>query len=128
MGLLVEHRILLPDALRLAGSGSGDANLRQGSLLLAEDVSHGISLEDASRGRPHFPSSLVNVFRWERRDTAFSDALTSSAEIYAAMAKTQTGMVRVVCEPLLLIGVGVFMFIAIVALFMPLFQLLNELS
>ena len=128
LGLLVEHRIILPDALRLAGSGSGDANLREGSMLLSEDVSHGIPLEDASRSRPHFPSSLINVFRWERRDAAFSDALYSSAEIYAAMAKTQTGMVAVVCEPLLLIGVGAFMLFSIVALFLPLINLLNDLS
>ena len=128
LGIMIENRIRLPDALRMASIAVKDANIQEGCLLLAQDVEEGHSLNDAALNRPHFPLTIANTFRWQEHGDAFADALYASGEIYSAMAKTQTGLVSVVFEPLLIVFVGCFVGFIVLALFMPLVHLLNDFS
>lgn len=128
LSILIEHRVGLPEALRMAGAATHDANLHFGCTILAEEVEHGGRLSDAAATLPHFPPSLVHVFRWERRQDAFADALRAAGESFAARANLQTGLVGVVFEPVLLVGMAVFIGSVIMALFVPLIRLLNDLS
>lgn len=128
LSILIEHHVALADALRMAGAGTNDANLHRGCTLLAEEVEHGEQLRHAAAAMPHFPASLVHVFRWERRQDAFIDALRAAGESFAARANLQTGLVGVVFEPVLVVGMAVLIGGAVMALFLPLIKLLNDLS
>ena len=128
LAVLVEFEIRLPDALRMAGDSTRDANIRQGGRLAAENVEQGSSLAEAGSATPHFPPDVVHLFRWESRKDAFRDALHGAAEMFAARAQTQSGLIPVLVEPIMLLVVGVTIGSIIIALFMPLIKLVNDLS
>ncbi|MBI5760769.1 MAG: type II secretion system F family protein [Planctomycetales bacterium] len=128
LALLLEGRVRLPDALRLSGAACGDASLNQHAVELARGVEEGLSLIDATFGLPSFPQSLMHVFRWQTRGDAFADILRANAEVFEARARTQSGMLAGIIEPFVLVGVAVTVGGTVVALFMPLIKLLNELS
>jgi len=128
LALLLDGRVRLPDALRLSGAACGDASLNQQAAELARGVEEGLSLVDATFGLPSFPQSLMHVFRWQTRGDAFADILRANAEVYEARARTQSGMLAGIIEPFVLVGVAVIVGGTVIALFMPLIKLLNDLS
>jgi type II secretory pathway component PulF len=128
LALLLEARVRLPEALRLAGAACGDASLKEYSQSLAKGVEDGLSLADATFGLSHFPQTLLNVFRWQSRGDAFAEILRANAEVYEARARTQSGMLVGIIEPFVLTGIAVVIGGVVIALFMPLIKLLNELS
>lgn len=128
LALLLDGRVRLPDAVRLAGAACGDASLKQHSVALARGVEEGFSLVDATFGLPYFPQSLMHVFGWQTRGDAFADILRANAEVFEARAKTQTGMLAGIIEPFVLVGVAVVIGLTVISLFWPLIKLLNELA
>jgi len=128
LGLLVSGRIPLPDALRMTASAVHDANLRQGARRLATRVEQGDSLESAAQGLPQISRELAHLFRWEPRGDAFGDILLRAGEIYSSESRVQSGLTVMIFQPLLLVGIAVFGGFVVIALFMPLVKLLNELS
>jgi type II secretory pathway component PulF len=128
LGLLVSGRIPLPDALRMTGSAVHDANLQQGARRLAARVEQGESLEAAALGLPHISRELKSLFRWERRGAAFGDILLRSGEVYASRSRVQAGLIIMALQPMIFVAVAMFIGIVVLALFMPLVKLLNELT
>ncbi|MBM83255.1 MAG: hypothetical protein CMJ78_22060 [Planctomycetaceae bacterium] len=128
LAILVENQVRMPDALRMAGTASGNANLREGSNRLADMVEEGSSLTKGAESLPHFPTQMTNIFRWEKRGDAFPDVLRAAADVYSARATIQTGMVAVVVEPFVVIGAASFIVVLVIAMFLPLIKLLNDLS
>lgn len=184
LGLLIECGVPLPVALQMAGESTNDANVREGSALLAKKVEQGNPIDTSAamilpnsprglehrrgdegqngptsssesgdgtgrtrqeNGReptqssssasrapgerpPHFPADLLHVFRWSDRQEAFPTALHAAGDLYAARACTQTGLIGVLIEPLVVIGVTLSVGWTVLATFMPLIKLLNDLS
>ncbi len=128
LAMLIESQVPLPEALRIAAAGTYDGNLSEGCQLLADEVEDGVSLSEAAQGMQQFPPSMVNIFRWERHPGAFSDALYAAGEIFSARTHVQTNLIAVVCEPAAIIFVAVLIGTIVLALFMPLINLLGGLS
>lgn len=128
LGILVENHVQLPEALRMAGSGSQDSDLRQGSRLVAGEIERGESPDLAALRVNGFPRELAPVFRWSQQRDAFADALHAAGEIFGARAHVQSTLVAPVLEPVIVIGVAVAMGFMVIALFLPLIKLLNDLS
>lgn len=160
LALLIECRVPLPEALRIAGESTNDANVREGSAVLAKQVEQGNEIgtsagtmpapssgglaggrelgraptEGGSAGPPlpaetvpHFPAELLHVFRWSDREEAFPAALRAAGDLYAARAGTQTELICVVIEPVVVIGVSLTVGLTVIACFMPLINLLTAL-
>lgn len=85
-------------------------------------------MADAAAGLPHFTAQLQSLFHWERRETAFGEILRQAGSVYAARSKVQLGIIGVVFLPLILLCIGGFLGMSVIALFMPLIKLLNALS
>ncbi len=128
LGLLVVGETPLPEALRLTSGVIDDVNLREGAEQLARRVEDGESIEDAVLVLPHFPASLANLFRWAHRDMAFAEALQTAGDLYASRAQVQAGIAGLFLVPWLLLIGGGFLGMLVIALFMPLIKLLNDLS
>lgn len=128
LSILVESRVPLPDALRMTSRSLRDPNLAEGSRLLAGQVEEGRSAETAAMQLPHFPRSVAMLFRWQGRPEAFGRALRAAGELYAAQARVQIGVFGVFLQPLLLMFIVIVVGSTVVALFMPLVKLLNELA
>lgn len=128
LAMLVENGVPLPDALRMAGQGANDADLRQTCDQLADDVQQGVTLDVAVVGRRQFPPSLQHVFHWSARRGAFPEALRAASDILESQTRIQAEAMALVCEPLILILLATCVGFVILGLFMPLIKLLNELS
>ncbi len=128
LGLLMSGRIPLPEALSMTASALQDANLRQGALRLAARVEQGESLEAAAQGLPQFAAELKSLFRWEPRGAAFGDILQRAGDVYSARSQVQVSMSVLFLQPVIFAGLGLFVGFTVLALYLPLVKLLNDLS
>lgn len=128
LGLLVQGRVPLPEALEITSGALKDANLRAGSRKLSRRVSDGESLYEGATRLSHFPVELRNLFRWEDRGAAFGEILRQAGVVFAARSRVHLGLLWLILPPLMLMIVGGVLVLTVIALFLPLMKLLNELS
>lgn len=128
LAILVESQVPLPDALWMTADAVRDPNVADGCRRLAEQVEHGLPAESEARALGHFPRSIVMLFRWQQRPAAFARALRANAELFATQARIQSGLLSLFLQPLLLLVIVGFVGTMVIALFLPLIKLLNDLS
>jgi type II secretory pathway component PulF len=128
LSLLIESRVPLDEALILAGEAVGDAEIGADCRQLAAQVQAGESLESAALRTGRFPSSFVRALSWEGRRDGFPEVLQSMADMYAGRARALVLVLAAVLPPLAVLLVAVMVGFVVIALFMPLVELLNKLS
>ena len=128
LAILVENRVPLPQALTLAGDGISDAQIRAACWHMAADVEAGEPLHESAQRLPGLPATLVEALAWQKHPDAFPDALRAVADMFEARVRSQTSFLAVIWEPAMIIGMGIVLGLMLIALFMPLVELLNELS
>jgi type IV pilus assembly protein PilC len=128
LGLLVSGRIPLPEALEITAEALQDNNLRSGSRKLAARVTGGESLREGADRLGNFPLELRTLFRWEDRDAAFGQMLRQAGEVFSVRSQIHHGLIAIVVQPLLLLVVAGILGWTVIALYLPLIRLLNELS
>ncbi|MFK7777766.1 MAG: type II secretion system F family protein [Gimesia sp.] len=128
LATLVEAKINLPEALELAAQSTKDPNLIEGCDLLKEQILKGFNLTEVSKKSSHFSRHLTHIFRWQDRPELFIDSLRATSNIFQAKANMKTGVLVFALQPLVLAGITLIIGIPIIAIFMPLIKLLNDLS
>jgi type II secretory pathway component PulF len=128
LGLLVEYRLPMPEAVRLAGEGVQDSGVEAAARCMAEEVEDGQSLAQAMSRRREFPPRLPRLIRWAENQGSLPEVLHMAAELFAARASAHATVaataVSVVCFFLIIIGVA----LSVVALILPLVMLISRLS
>ena len=124
---LVETAVPLPDALRAVASTMQPSRLKSCSRALAASYDGSMGLADAAESRK-FPQEIVHLLKWEQRGSAFGEILRSWSELFARMATGRSSVISAILAPLVMVGIGLFVGLIVIALFMPLVKLLNELS
>lgn len=131
LAILIDHRLPLPEAFKLAGDGISDWNLREGSYALSGHVEAGKSPAQTETGL-HFPRDILAVLSWDRGETVDGqrpgDALRGAGEIYAAHAEVHSRTITAILEPAAIFMVACLVSLIVVAMFMPMVKLLNDLS
>jgi type II secretory pathway component PulF len=131
LAILIDHHIPLPEALKLAGDGVSDWNLREGSHLLSQRAEAG---DAPGQGGfiPHFPRDILNVMSWDvsdRRDgQSPGDIVRGAGEIYVAHAEVHSRTITAALEPVAILMVACIMSMFVISMFLPLVKLLNDLS
>lgn len=125
---LVERRVPLSAAVKLAASGSGNLVLEDESAIIAKKLDRGESLSSAAAPCLSIPKSLLMSFRWSTRPEEFTNSLRVTGNAYSAQASNGAGLLPVVLEPFLLFSTLFIVGFFVMALFMPLIKLLNDLS
>lgn len=128
LGLMVEHRVPLPEALRLTSGASRDAYLANQLRKLAERVEQGTSLTMSLVRLRTLPLSIVPLVRWGERHGELGDALRSAAQMLEGRMNLRTDMLIQVIPPILLIFVGATAASTVVGLVLPLIALIQGLS
>jgi general secretion pathway protein F len=123
----LDHRLPLTEALLLAGKGTDDAYIGRSTQRMADELSDGHSLGHAASKHRMTPE-IAHVFEWEGHDDSFCDVLRATGDICAAQARVQSGLIRILIEPLAVFGVAVAVGVVAIALLMPMFKLLSALS
>lgn len=128
LSLLVKYQVALPEAVRLAAGSVRDTDLREACLELATRVEAGESLTEAATRIGRFPQDLLHLFHWADRGDDFSEGLQNASEVLSAQSRVHSHTLAIVCEPAVTIAIGVIVGLTVIALFMPLVKLLNDLS
>ena len=128
LSLLVKYQVGLPEAVRLAAGSVRDADLREACMELATRVEAGESLSEAATHIGRFPPDLLHLFLWADRGDDFSEGLQNASEVLSAQSRVRSHTLAIVCEPAVTIAIGVIVGLTVIALFMPLVKLLNDLS
>ncbi len=127
LSFLTENQVELPIGLRLAGESCGDYQTNQQAEVWAREMEAGKSLEEASYGMHGFPLELLRICQWESQPEILAKSLNSLAEMYAARARNWTTLLIWLLEPLIVLTSGVLFISIVVAMFMPMVRLLNDL-
>jgi type II secretory pathway component PulF len=128
LGLLVEYRVPLPEALRLTADGVTDAYVGQQCRALATRVEQGRSLTMSLVDLRTLPLSIVPLVRWGEEHDQLDSSLRSAAEMIENRLKVRTHVLAQIIPPLLFVFVGVSLTSAIISLFLPLISLIQGLS
>ena len=129
LALLTENNVPLPEALLLAGDGTGDPLLRESCRkLVASNVARGEPFSLVAHEIPVFPALFVQMLSLENQQNALPGALRALAEIYEKQTQARGGVVGMLIAPFVLFGFILFVGFIVLSLFMPLIKLLNDLS
>lgn len=128
MRVLVKNHVTLPDALRWSADGLSNAWVAHNSRVLADEVTRGQRISDMLAGEYGFTNSLAPLIRWGETTGALADAFAASHEILERRLQLRAEMLRTVLPPLLFVAIAYCVIVVLVALFMPLIQLLNMLG
>jgi type II secretory pathway component PulF len=127
ISLLVEHRMDLPAALRLAAESTPDAYLSQQCRTLANRVEEGSSLTMALVHLRKLPLSVVPLIRWGERNGTLPEALRSAAEMIEGRLNLSIDVVVQILPPILLIFVGAMTVSMVLGIFLPLISFIQGL-
>ena len=128
LSLLIEGRVPLDEALILAGDAAGDAGIRADCRQIAANVRGGMTLEAAARQTGGLPASFVRALGWEGYQDAFPEVLQSTADMYTGRARVLVALLLGIIPPIIVIFVALLVGFVVIAMFMPLIELLNKLS
>lgn len=127
LALLIEHRVPLDEAVKLAGDASGDPSLKAAAGAYAEAIGRGDGSEPGPIGA--FPPLLAWMLRAGRRQGDLPRALGHLAESYRTRARGQAETLRMALPStcLLVIGVGAVLAYALIV-FLPMLRLWEGLA
>jgi general secretion pathway protein F len=127
LSLLVDHRVPLPEALRLTGGGISDAYIGDQCRALAKIVERGNPLWAALVELRTLPLSIVPLVHWGEEHDALADALRTAAEMLEGRLRVRSGLLVVILPPAMFVLVGT-VAASMIALFMPMISLIQGLS
>ncbi len=129
LAILVDHDTPLPEAFRLAGEASSDPVMAITARQVHQDLSQGLALGSALRGRglvPEWVSWMTGL--GEQRGT-LGKTLHLIAEMYRRQVEMRAAMLRSVLPPVLIIlTAGLFTAFFVLALMLPMIKLLEGLT
>ncbi len=128
MQLLLGQQVPLPSALALTAEGMEDPSLAAGCHRLAADVEAGCLLSESLARRSPFPASLVPLVRWGERIQTLGEAFGAAVELFERRALTYASLLETVLPPLMFLFVLISVGTILLALFLPLINLISHLS
>jgi type II secretory pathway component PulF len=129
LAILVDHGLPLPEAFRLAGEASSDPLMAHAARHVEQDLRDGKPLGDALRNRRLVPELIAWMTGLGERRGTLGASLHQAALVYRRQAELRAMMLRSVLPPFLILGTAALLVaFFVVAMFMPLIQLLVELS
>lgn len=128
LSLLVESRVPLPEALRLAGEASGDRGLRQESQRLAGELAAGDDVNARPRRWRRLPAGLIDLIATAGNQSTLVALLQAQTSLQVQRARGLTQLLVLLLPWLLLPLLGTLVAVVLVAVFLPLMQVLRILA
>jgi type II secretory pathway component PulF len=128
MAALVQHRVPLPDALRLSADAVRDANVADICRTLAGEVEQGRDLATLVVVTPRLPTSMAPLLRWGQGAARLDEAFVSCAEMLEGRVRMRAALLRSILPPFVFIitaMLAVALFLGYVA---PLVTLIQNLT
>ena len=128
MAVLVGAGCDMPECLRLGAVATGSERLLLDSEHLAAQIERGANLMEAGHEAGMLPRLFLYSVQLGAQRNELPDNLHSLADMYADQARVGQSRLQVVLLPIMLIVVGGFLAMAILAMFLPMIQVVTSLS
>ena len=128
LGMLLESQLPLPAALRLAGTGVRDAEVADAAAAMAREVEAGQSLTESATRKSRFPGGVAQSLQWGESSQALAESLRTAAEMLEGRAMLHAEFVFRVAPPLMMILIVLLLGYVVVALFLPLLNIMTQIS
>jgi type II secretory pathway component PulF len=128
MAMLTGAGCDMPACLRLASGATGSETLISESEVLADEVEKGANIIEAGQMGGVIPRLFLYSIQLGTQRNELQDNLYSLAEMYAHQARCGQARLQAVLLPLMLILVGGILAITILAVFLPMIQVVTSLS
>lgn len=127
MAIFVECQLPVPKSLRMASKATHDQWLQSACEKLAVDIELGHA-SDTSALIVGIPVAISQLMREGAGTHAMAEALRGLGDLYSTRAGVNSKLVAVVVEPFIVILTSIGIGSTVVALYLPLVKLLNDLS
>lgn len=128
LAIMIEARMPMPSALKLVGGTVRDPNLSEGAYRAAKLIESGNSMSDLRGVVREIPDELLRVPGWGHNDSSLAESLRVSSEVFALQSEISGRSLAGMATPGAVIIAGGIISVTVIALFMPLVKLLNDLS
>jgi len=113
------------ESLDIVGDTAGNAVVRTATADAKDRVRVGESLSASLAGHDVFPEMVVQMMAVGEETGALDDMLEKIAEFYDSEVSATVDALTSLIEPLLMVAMGLTVGGMVVALYMPMFQIIN---
>ncbi len=128
MAILVAAGAEMPTVLRLGSQASGSEKLLREGELLAAGVESGANIMEAGQVCVSIPRLFLYSMQLGTQRNELQDNLYSLGQMYSEQTRCGQGRLQAVLLPVMLIVVGSFIALAILAIFLPMIQVVQGLG
>lgn len=128
LALLVNSGCDIPEALELAAETTGRSKLTGDCAIVANRIRSGENLMEAAQGMKQLPGLFMYSAQLGIQRNELSDNLYSVSEMYQQQAKITSGRLSAILTPLLVVFLGIIIGTIVIALFMPMVKMIEDLG
>jgi type IV pilus assembly protein PilC len=128
LGALVRSGVSILDALDLAADTAGNAVMAAALEDTRTAVSQGEPMSKPLESHPVFPGMVVQMLAVGEETGALDELLDKIADYYDMEVSTTVDALTSLIEPLLIVGMGLSVGGMVIALYLPMFNIVNLLE
>lgn len=128
MEVLLGLKVPLPQALRAAGAGVREGDLRVAARAMAEMVESGVPLSEAMKRFPEFPATFRPLVQWGEQSASLAEAFRGAAEMCHGRLRFQGLFTDAVLLPGMLLVVVFCVGCFMMAIMLPLMSLIQSIQ
>lgn len=128
MALLTEEQVPLPEVIRIAADGVGKNDVAVACRTMANCVESGASFADAADFVNLYPPSCASIVRWGGDNNTLSESLEIVGDVAKTRMQSAVDLLSMVACPAALFVFLLFVPMVVIAIFMPMIQLICCLS
>jgi type II secretory pathway component PulF len=127
MAMLIGAGCNMPDCLRLAADASGSERMKLECGLLAHNVEEGQSIMEAGIVCRMMPRLFLYSVQLGSQRNELQDNLYSLGQMYSEQTRSLQARLQTILLPMMIIGVGSFVAMMVLAMFLPMIRLVTAL-
>jgi len=129
MGFLISAGVPIIDSVTISADVSGNPVYRRKMLLAGQDLSRGIEISENFADDEHlFPSMLVRMMSIGERTSSLGTVLGKLADYYDEELEREVGTLSKLMEPIILVFMAVGAVFMILAIYLPILQLNDQVT
>lgn len=123
---LVASGVPLLQVLQVTGNAIDNVHVEQSLSKAADKVKGGKSLSECLQGDPNFLDLVPDMLRIGEQSGSMEQMMAKIADYYEKEVDTQIKTISTIIEPVLMVVMGVFAFIIVAAILLPIYGLANQ--
>jgi type II secretory pathway component PulF len=128
MAVLVGAGCDIPEALRLGAVASGSGRIVLESDVAAQQIERGVNILEAGQGMSMLPRLFLYSVQLGAQRNELQDNLYSLGQMYADQARAGQSRLQMLLLPMMIVVLGGIIALAILAMFLPMIQVVTSLS